>query len=113
MELLLYLIAGLLGIAGHWYIRWSQDRTDLSFVEYLKTNSRKTVASAISILGSSLLVYQVSPPELSTQLLITSFLAGYTLDSSVNKDPTNIAAGGGKSEKKKRLSKAIASAQSD
>lgn len=86
MEFIIYLIAGLLGIAGHWAVRWSQDRTNSTFTEYLLNNKRYTIGAVVSVFGSSATIFSIAPPEFSMQLITTAFLAGYTLDSSINRD---------------------------
>jgi len=82
-----YLAAGLLGILGHWYTRWIQGRTANTFIEYLKDNSKYTIAAVISIIGSSSAIFSVSP-DLTIQLVFSSYFAGYTLDSTINRDST-------------------------
>jgi len=85
----LYLIAGLLGILGHWWIRWSQDRTSNTFFGYLVDNKKYTVGAVFSIFGATSTLYTaINPPELSMELLLLSYLSGYKLDSMVNRDST-------------------------
>ena len=85
----LYLGSGLLGIAGHWFTRWSQDRTSNSFIGYLIDNKKYTVAAVISIFSATTTLYTaINPPDLSFELLLLSYLSGYKLDSVVNRDST-------------------------
>jgi hypothetical protein len=84
------LAAGLLGVVGHWVTRWSQGRTQSTFVEYIKYNLPSTLSSLFSILASSSIIYQAMPVDVSGRdlllLLIGSYSSGYMLDSKVNRD---------------------------
>lgn len=85
----LYLIAGLVGILGHWWNRWAQDRTTNTFFQYLTDNKKYTVGAVISIFSATTILYtSINPPDLSMELLLLSYLSGYKLDSVVNRDST-------------------------
>ena len=47
------IIAGLLGIVGHWLTRWQQGRTSHTFIEYLKCYRANTIQSIMANLASS------------------------------------------------------------
>lgn len=86
--LALVILIGLLGAIAHWFNNYAKGKTENGFVAYLKSNSTNTISTFISILVSSLTLYQTNPPTFSISLLITTFLAGYSLDSVINKDNT-------------------------
>lgn len=90
MNFFLVLGAGLLGVVGHWVTRWSQGRTQSTFVEYLKFNVPSTLSSVFSILASSTAIYATMPVGVAGRdlllLLLGSYSSGYMLDSKVNRD---------------------------
>jgi hypothetical protein len=90
MTFFLILGAGLFGVAGHWLTRFAQERTQSTFVEYLMIYKARTLSSVFSIIGSSSVIFQTAPVDVSGRdlimLLIGAYSAGYMLDSTVNKD---------------------------
>ncbi|MBE0436220.1 MAG: hypothetical protein IBX56_10500, partial [Methylomicrobium sp.] len=58
MDFIWILLAGLLGVVGHWMTRWSQGRTESTFIEYLLEHKGHTVSSVFTIVGSAGLIYQ-------------------------------------------------------
>lgn len=90
IEFTLVFGAGLLGILGHWWVRWAQGRTESTFMEYLMTNKASTIASIFSVLGSCSVVFSALPEDFTAKSLLLSvvgsFQSGYTLDSMVNRD---------------------------
>jgi hypothetical protein len=88
----LYLIfgTGLLGVLGHWVTRWSQGRTQSTLWEYLVTYKARTLSSVFANIASSGLIYASTPEDIAGRalvlVLIGSYTAGYTLDSTLNKD---------------------------
>jgi uncharacterized membrane protein YeaQ/YmgE (transglycosylase-associated protein family) len=88
----LYLIfgAGLLGILGHWVTRWSQGRTQSTFLGYLSAYRSHTLSSLFANLGSSGLIYSSTPEDIAGRALVLvvigAYVAGYTLDSKINRD---------------------------
>jgi hypothetical protein len=79
-------IAGWLGILGHWYNRWVDGRTSSNFWQYLAVHKARTISSCISTFASSAATYQFAPPDLSMMVMLSAFSFGYMLDSVVNKD---------------------------
>lgn len=82
----------LFGIAGHWWNRWADGRTEDTFWEYLKENKAHTVASFFSILSSSSVVFANIPDDISNKNLLLAILgafgSAYMLDSITNKSST-------------------------
>lgn len=82
--------AGLLGVIGNWATRYSQGRTDSTFMEYLMHRKATTVSSLFSILASSSLIYQSMPPTAHGRellvFLLGAYSTGYMLDRTVNRD---------------------------
>jgi len=93
---MLYLIfgAGLLGVLGHWVTRWSQGRTQSTFLDYLITNKANTVSSFFANIMSSGVIYSSTPEDIAgrslTLVVIGAYSAGYMLDSKLNKDQSSI-----------------------
>lgn len=90
MTFIYILIAGLVGVAGHWVTRWSQGRTSSTFWEYLMCYKANTLSSFFSILASSSAIYTAIPVDIGGRdlmmLLLGCYSSGYMLDSKVNKD---------------------------
>jgi hypothetical protein len=88
----LYLIfgSGLFGVIGHWVTRWSQGRTQSSFWEYLVAYKARTLSSVFANIASSGLIYASTLEDISGRALVLvvigAYTAGYTLDSTLNKD---------------------------
>jgi hypothetical protein len=88
----LYLIfgAGLVGVLGHWVTRWSQGRTQSTFWGYLVAYKARTLSSVFANIASSGLIYASTPEDIAGRslvlVLIGAYTAGYTLDSTLNKD---------------------------
>ncbi|MFA5920140.1 MAG: hypothetical protein WC856_02465 [Methylococcaceae bacterium] len=89
MTFLYILIAGLLGVLGHWWTRYAQGRTEESFFKYLSDYKANTIASLFSILTSSSVVFASAPVDIGGRdlflLLIGVYGTGYMLDSKLNK----------------------------
>ena len=90
MTFIYILLAGLLGVVGHWLTRWTAGRTQSSFWDYLMLYKGRTISSIFSIIGSSALIYQSAPDDVAGKalfsLVISAYATGYMLDSTVNKD---------------------------
>jgi hypothetical protein len=88
----LYLIfgTGLIGVLGHWVTRWSQGRTQSTFWEYLVAYKAHTISSVFANIASSGLIYASTPEDIGGRALVLvaigAYTAGYTLDSTLNKD---------------------------
>lgn len=93
---MLYLIfgAGLLGVLGHWITRWSQGRTQSTFLDYLVINKAHTISSVFANIMSSGVIYSSTPEDVAgralTLIVIGAYSAGYMLDSKLNKDRSSI-----------------------
>jgi len=93
---MLYLIfgAGLVGVLGHWVTRWSQGRTQSTFLDYLVTNKAHTISSFFANIMSSGVIYSSTPEDIAGRQLmlvvIGAYSAGYMLDSKLNKDHSSI-----------------------
>jgi hypothetical protein len=93
---MLYLIfgAGLVGVLGHWVTRWSQGRTQSTFLDYLITNKSHTISSLFANIMSSGVIYSSTPEDIAgrslTLVVIGAYSAGYMLDSTLNKDQSSI-----------------------
>src|SRR5574343_1947161 len=85
------LIAGLLGVIGHWYTRWAQGRTDTPFKDYLLVNKASTLSSVFANVSSSMGIYTALPDDAAAKMIViavyAAYTAGYALDSTLNRDP--------------------------
>jgi len=89
---LLIAIASLLGIFGHWLVKWSKETTSSNFKGYLLQYKINTVQSISANLISIVTIYTSVPDDIGGRalimVLIGAFTAGYTFDSGFNKDQT-------------------------
>lgn len=85
MTFAILLLVGGLGALGNWYVNRIQLKTSSTLIEYVAGYGRRTVASLSSIAGGILVIYE-SSPELTPLTLVSSYLVGYALDSTLNKD---------------------------
>lgn len=85
------LVAGLLGVIGHWYTRWAQGRTDTPFKDYLLVNKASTLSSVFANVSSSMGIYTALPDDAAAKMIViavyAAYTAGYALDSTLNRDP--------------------------
>lgn len=88
LSLIAVILAGFTGATAHWFNTYAKGKTENSFWNYLKDNKNHTISTFITIFASSATLYQTTPPSLTVSAIITAFLAGYTLDSAMNKDST-------------------------
>jgi len=86
MAFIMVVLAGFLGILAHWFNRWVDGRSESTFFEYISAYKKRTISSAISVFASSAAAYEVMPPDLTLMAFLSSFSAGYMLDSVINKD---------------------------
>jgi hypothetical protein len=88
MNLFILVACGLLGILAHWYVTYKRKRTTSTFKEYLFENGAETIHSLSANLGAVVAIYQVpaANTEVFVLMCITAYLAGYKLDSVLNKD---------------------------
>lgn len=84
------LIAGLLGVVGHWLTRFTQGRTESTFWQYLNTHKANSISSILSVVTSSSVIFTSLPEDIHGKALMMVILGSYTsaymLDSTVNKD---------------------------
>lgn len=83
-----FLGIALIGATAHWYKRYAREQTRAGFAEYLFGEPKYTLASFCTLVGAVSVVMasgHADPGSINTfgELL----LAGYTIDSAVNKAP--------------------------
>ena len=82
--------AGLIGVVGHWLTRWTQGRTSSSFFEYINSYRARTVQSLLANVTSSFTILASTPEDIHGKalfmIIMGAYMAGYTLDSTFNKD---------------------------
>jgi hypothetical protein len=83
-SLLIYVAVGFGGGILHWLKKWAEGSTQDTLKQYLTSNARSTLSSAISILTASGGAFLASP-EVSAASAIYLFLACLGLDAALNK----------------------------
>ena len=80
--------AGFLGMVAHWAKKWLREQTKSSLFRYLfVSNVKYTASSVLSYFGAMAIILAVGDVDYaSSQYISISFLAGYMIDSAVNKD---------------------------
>ena len=87
-DFILFVLVGLVGMIVHWAKKWIRAQTKCGLLEYLFVKNRRytvltllTYTAAIaSILALGVVDYK------SHQSLAMAFMAGYMIDSALNKD---------------------------
>lgn len=87
MTFVLLLLIGLLGLFAHWLKKWGRGQTKASFVDYMKAHRKHTIASLSALAGAIAGMFAVGDVVLTGQVAATTFLAGYSIDSAINKAP--------------------------
>lgn len=91
MTLTYLIIASLMGLFSHYYVRWQQGRTDSTFKEYMLGEWAGTLQSLIANIMSSVGAYLALPDDVGGKLLLgaiyAAYMAGYMFDSALNRDP--------------------------
>jgi hypothetical protein len=86
------MLSSLLGIFGHWLVKWSKETTSSNFKEYLLQYKANTIQSVSANLISIFTIYSSVPDDIGGRalimVLIGAFTAGYAFDSGFNKDQT-------------------------
>lgn len=87
MTFIALLLIGLSGLFSHWLKRWARGQTVSGFVEYMNANKRHSIAAVASLFGAIAALYTSGPVEFTQQYAALAFLAGYSVDSALNKSP--------------------------
>jgi hypothetical protein len=82
MATLIFIMAGFLGLLGHWFKRYARGQSSQSFYGYMTEHWKHSAASVVTMIAA---VLALANNELSQQSLSMAFLAGYSIDSMVNK----------------------------
>ncbi|WP_427501379.1 hypothetical protein ACQE3E_06670 [Methylomonas sp. MED-D] len=89
--MMILILLGLLGLFAHWAKRHWRGQSECSFTDYLLTHKRHTAASVLTLIGSVVGLFAVGDVELTQQTAALAFMAGYNIDSAVNKGPEDSA----------------------
>lgn len=77
---------GLLGMAAHWFARWSGERTDSSFVTYFfRVEPRRSFGALCGYLGAFGALVATGGAMDGAEFWWAVFAAGYTADSAINR----------------------------
>lgn len=90
-DLIIFFLAGFAGMLVHWAKRWVRDETKASLYCYLFDKQPKYTALSVLTYSSAMagvLAMGIADYKTSQSLAI-SFLAGYMIDSAINKDIQN------------------------
>ena len=83
-------LAGLVGVIGHWLTRWVQGRTVSTFKEYMMEYKANTLQSILANLTASFTIYATVPEDIAGKafvlVLVGAYMSGYSFDSMLNKD---------------------------
>jgi hypothetical protein len=82
MLTVIFIFVGFLGLISHWFKRYVRKQCDKSFMAYMTDDWKHSVASIITMVAA---VLSLSGHDLSQEALSMAFLAGYSIDSMVNK----------------------------
>lgn len=86
INFLLMLASGVLGLTSHWFKRWVRGQTRHDFVVYLCINKAATWSSVVTMVASVFALAPSADMDLTMQALGNAFMAGYMIDSALNKD---------------------------
>mgnify|MGYP000016899689 CR=1 FL=1 len=84
-DFLVLLVAGVFGLVMHWLKRWARKQTDNNFWQYMTLHKKHSIASLTSLFAVMAGLISTVDVVLGVPLFATAFLAGYTIDSAVNK----------------------------
>ena len=87
MTFLALIVVGLFGIYLHWAKKRKRQQTLSTFKQYLIVHKQATIQTFISLFVAIVAMYQLGGVELNSQWLANAFMAGYGLDSLMNKAP--------------------------
>lgn len=82
METLVFLAFGFVGLVAHWFKRWVRKECCKNFFVYMSEHRKNSIASVLTMVGG---VLMLNATELTQQTMSMAFLAGYSIDSMVNK----------------------------
>lgn len=87
---IVFCIVGLIGMIVHWAKKWLKDETTSNLFAYLFVNQGKyTALSILTYFGAIAGILAIGVVDYTnSQSLAISFLAGYMIDSAINKDAT-------------------------
>jgi hypothetical protein len=78
-------IIGLLGMAAHWFSRWSGKRTKSDFLTYFfRSEPMRSLGALCAYLGAFASLVATGGEMDHTQFWFAVFMAGYTADSAIN-----------------------------
>lgn len=89
---LIFCLAGLFGMIVHWAKRWVRDETKTHLLSYLfSVQGKYTALSVLTYFGAMAAILAIGVVDYkSSQSLAISFLAGYMIDSAINKDLSDV-----------------------
>ena len=87
MTLLVLLASGLAGLYAHWLKKWSRGQTKANFIDYMAKHRKHSIASVTALVAYVVNMYASVDVATGSQYSAMAFMAGYMIDSSLNKAP--------------------------
>lgn len=84
MDVVGFLLCGVLGLLAHWCKRWLRGQTDAGLYEYYMVRERKATVTTLLTFVVSLFGFLAGGPEWSMGTAYGAFSVGYLIDSAVN-----------------------------
>ena len=85
MEFLVLFLIALAGLVMHWFKRWLRTQTANNFLDYMKVNPKHSISSVTTVFAAIVTMQSTGRLDLSPMVIANAFLAGYGIDSMVNK----------------------------
>ena len=90
-NLLIIILAGVIGLLSHYLVRWKQGRTTSSLSEYLFQEWGSTLLSLITNIMACITIFKALPIDPSiidiVEAVYAAYMSGYMFDSALNTDP--------------------------
>jgi len=86
MEFLILFLIALAGLVVHWLKKWLRSQTNNNFIDYMSINPKHSLSSVTTVFAAIVTMQSAGMLDLSPSIMANAFLAGYGIDSMVNKD---------------------------
>lgn len=85
MSFIYLLLTGFFGLFAHWLKKWSRGQIEQGFIAYMSAEKKHSIAAVVTLFGAIVTMYTTGDIELSKQVLAMAFMAGFSIDSLINK----------------------------
>lgn len=83
----LFLLAAMIGQVGHWLKRFKKQETFISYLDYMRHNPYRSIASLSTIFIAVVGICSMGVVDITLQNMCMAVMGGYTCDSIVNEFP--------------------------